>query len=233
MARTSEHSGATTRSRLLDAAERMFADTGFADTSMRAVTEAAGANIAAVNYHFGSKEGLLRAVVRRAMAVVNDERARVLDELEAAGEPTADDLVHAFVTTGAGLLERQGPRGTQVARFIGRVIFDPSPTMRELFATAVDDVEGRYLRALQRALPHLSPNQVAFRFACMIGMLGLHQTGALAGLAGGEASPVAVDSVVAFLVAGFRAPEPGQEPASATNADSSSAGVSSGHRPES
>ncbi|NUS83332.1 MAG: helix-turn-helix transcriptional regulator, partial [Streptomyces sp.] len=94
---------APTRDRLLDAAERLFGEHGFAATSLRTVTVAAEANVAAVNYHFGSKEGLLRAVVERAMAAVNGERLRLLEELRAAGDrqPTVEELVRAFVMTGA------------------------------------------------------------------------------------------------------------------------------------
>ncbi|MGO4750691.1 TetR family transcriptional regulator, partial [Streptomyces sp. 2MCAF27] len=130
---------APTRDRLLDAAERLFGEHGFAATSLRTVTVAAEANVAAVNYHFGSKEGLLRAVVERAMAAVNGERLRLLEELRAPGDrqPTVEELVRAFVMTGARLVERSGERGVSVARFLGQVMSEPDPAIRRLFATEV------------------------------------------------------------------------------------------------
>jgi AcrR family transcriptional regulator len=78
---------ASTRERLIDAAVRLFGEHGVGATSPRMLTETAGTNIAAVNYHFGSKEGLLRAVVDHTMHAVNDQRRRSLDELEAASQP--------------------------------------------------------------------------------------------------------------------------------------------------
>ncbi|TDC69957.1 TetR/AcrR family transcriptional regulator [Streptomyces hainanensis] len=199
----------TTKSRILDAAEELFGAQGYAATSLRAVTEAAGVNVAAVNYHFGSKEGLLRAVVARAMGSVNAERGRRLDELTAAGGvPGAADLVRIFVETGASLVRRHGPRGPRVARLIGRVVCEPDPQIRRLFADEVSPVEGRYLQALTAALPELPPEDVAFRYRAMIGLLALHQSGTLSGLSpdGPSASGAADDErLVATLTAAFGA----------------------------
>ncbi|MFD8866858.1 TetR/AcrR family transcriptional regulator [Streptomyces sp. NPDC059590] len=205
---------APTRDRLLDAAERLFGEHGFAATSLRTVTVAAEANVAAVNYHFGSKEGLLRAVVERAMAEVNGERLRLLEELGAAGDgrPGVAELVRAFVMTGARLVERSGERGASVARFLGRVMAEPDPAIRRLFATEVGPVEGRYLDALRAALPQLSAAEVAFRFRAMVGLLGLHQSSALGDLHPGDAAEGAAPGdddagrLVTFLTAAFHAP---------------------------
>jgi AcrR family transcriptional regulator len=67
-----------TKERILDAAERLFAAHGFAGTSLRAVTKEAGVNLAAVHYHFGTKEDLLRAVLSRIVIPVNRERLEML-----------------------------------------------------------------------------------------------------------------------------------------------------------
>lgn len=71
-----------TRERILDAAERLFMESGYEGTSMRMITGEAGVNLAAVNYHFGSKEALLREVFRRRLNWLNTERLRALDLLE-------------------------------------------------------------------------------------------------------------------------------------------------------
>ena len=196
----------STRERLLNIAEQRFGEGGYEGTSLRAITVAAAANIAAVNYHFGSKEALLRAAVARAMAPVNTERRRRLDQLEAAGQPTAEQLIRAFIEPGLDLVLRRGERGAIVARFIGRVAFDPSRRIRELYAAEADPVEARYLAALQQALPRAAPESVAFGYVNMLGLLALHQSQALSRAPGTEdvddASRLA-ENLIAFLVAAF------------------------------
>lgn len=197
----------STRERLLNIAEQRFGEGGYEGTSLRAITVAAAANIAAVNYHFGSKEALLRAAVARAMAPVNTERRRRLDQLEAKGRPTAEQLIRAFVEPGLELVLRRGERGPVVARFIGRIAFDPSQRIRELYAAESDPVETRYLTALQAALPRSAPESVAFGYVNMLGLLALHQSQALA-RPGDPADPAEdpgklAENLIAFLVAAF------------------------------
>ncbi|PUB26281.1 TetR family transcriptional regulator [Promicromonospora sp. AC04] len=205
-----------TRERLIEAAVRLFGERGIEATSLRALTEAARSNIAAVNYHFGSKEGLLRAVVDRTMRLANNERSRRLDELESAPEPpTVAALVRAFVEPGADLLEGHGP---DVARFIGRMISEPDPRVRQLFADQVDPVEGRYLAALSRALPEVDDDGIRFAYTSMLGLLSLHQSGAFAtvewpqlrGPASGTGRSDDADRerLVAFVTAGMLAAHP-------------------------
>ncbi len=192
----------STRERLLNIAEQRFGEGGYEGTSLRAITVAAAANIAAVNYHFGSKEALLRAAVARAMAPVNTERRRRLDQLEAKGDPAAEQLIRAFIEPGLDLVLRRGERGPVVARFIGRVAFDPSQRIRELYAAESDPVEARYLAALQAALPRSTPEAVAFGYVNMLGLLALHQSQAL-GLEVGEDPAKLAENLIAFLVAAF------------------------------
>jgi AcrR family transcriptional regulator len=196
----------STRERLLNIAEQRFGEGGYEGTSLRAITVAAAANIAAVNYHFGSKEALLRAAVARAMAPVNTERRRRLDQLEALGPPTVEQLIRAFIEPGLDLILRRGERGPVVARFIGRVAFDPSQRIRELYSVEADPVEARYLAALQAALPGAAPESVAFGYVNMLGLLALHQSQALSRAA--EAEQVEdpgrlAEDLIAFLVAAF------------------------------
>ena len=145
---------------------------------MRALTQAADVNIAAISYHFGGKEGLLEAVAGLAIDAVNTERAKALDALLAQGSPTVGDLVDAFVGYGLGL-GRDQPGGEAVSRFVGRVVFDPQPIMRKHFAHHVSSVEGRYLRAIQDAAPHLDGDESEFRFRAMIALLATYQAGSL------------------------------------------------------
>jgi len=196
----------STRERLLNVAEQRFGEGGYEGTSLRAITVAAAANIAAVNYHFGSKEALLRAAVARAMAPVNTERRRRLDQLEANGRPSAEQLIRAFIEPGLDLVLRHGERGAIAARFIGRVAFDPSHRIRELYAAESDPVEARYLAALQAALPEAAPESVAFGYVNMLGLLALHQSQALTRAPGTEVLDdpgKLAENLIAFLVAAF------------------------------
>jgi AcrR family transcriptional regulator len=196
----------STRERLLNIAEQRFGEGGYEGTSLRAITVAATANIAAVNYHFGSKEALLRAAVARAMAPVNSERRRRLDQLEANGQPTVEQLIRAFIEPGLDLILRRGERGPVVAQFIGRVAFDPSRRIRELYSAEADPVEARYLTALQAALPQVPPESVAFGYLNMHGLLAMHQSQALSRALGAEQVEdpgKLAENLIAFLVAAF------------------------------
>jgi AcrR family transcriptional regulator len=206
----------STRERLLEEAVRLFGERGIEASSLRALTEAAGTNIAAVNYHFGSKEGLLRAVIDRTMRVTNTERARRLDELEAAQEtPTVEELVRAFCEPGMELLDQHGRSGPAVARFLGRVVAEPDPGVRQIFAEQVDSVEGRFLTALNRALPDLDEDGVEFAYTSMLGMLSMRQTRAFAAVEwprsrsprsqSGQSGSDDAGRLVAFITAGILA----------------------------
>ena len=89
-----------TKERLLDVAERLFADFGYRATSLRDITSEAGVNLASVNYHFGSKDALLAALLDRRFAPVNHRRLELLDELEASADGAVGlrDLVRAFLS---------------------------------------------------------------------------------------------------------------------------------------
>ncbi|MDA8368368.1 MAG: TetR family transcriptional regulator [Nocardiopsaceae bacterium] len=215
---SAKHITAKTRSRLSRAASgglprrRVVRGARFAGTSVRAVTDAAAANVAIVRYHFGSKEGLVRAVADRAMAPVNDARLDMLEGLHASGHGAdVASLVRAFVLPSVDLVRRHGERGPHVARFLGRVTSEPGGEVRRLFAEQVDPVEGRYLVALTQALAQLPEGEVAFRYRAMVGLLALQQTGALMDLAVPRPPERADDDrdterLVAVITAMFLAP---------------------------
>lgn len=91
-------SNGTTRERIIDAAERLIADRGLDAVSLRMITSAAGAgNASAIQYHFGDRAGLIRAVLARRRPDVESRRHVLLDHIEAAGAPELRDLAAAFV----------------------------------------------------------------------------------------------------------------------------------------
>ena len=207
--------GNSTKERLLDAAERLFADEGIARTSLRAITMAAGVNVAAVHYHFGSKEALLRALSARRVEPVNRERLARLDALEreAAGAPLAvEAILEALLGPPLQLAAAMGAEDTQLAaRLVGRFYSEPEdliePIQRELFG----EVARRFHAALCRALPHLPPLVVAWRLQAAVAVLthvltGRHRFELIPGVRLGTEPAVALRQLLPFCAAGFRAP---------------------------
>src|SRR3984885_14037089 len=153
-----------TRTRILDAAEHLFAERGFRGTSVRAITGLAGANLAAVGYHFGSKAELLAPAARRVIEPINAAQGAGLDRLlTRTPDPTAAELVAAF----AGPLFDEMPAGDEggarTSRLIVTIIADPAEEARSWTGQAEDTVRDRYLAAFGRALPGLSPQELWFR----------------------------------------------------------------------
>ncbi len=163
-----------TRNRILDTAEELFAEKGIAATSLRVLTQAAGVNLAAVHYHFGSKEGLVDAVLERRACAANDERLADLARLEASadGEPLAvEDILTAFIVPGVRRLEVHKNRRQLLARLRSRIEAEPPEIVESLFRRHFGVVFSRFLEALQRALPELSKELVADRFRFTLGSL--------------------------------------------------------------
>ncbi|WP_406464920.1 TetR family transcriptional regulator [Streptomyces sp. NBC_01622] len=153
-----------TRTQILDAAERLFAERGYRGTSVRAITDLAGANLAAVGYHFGSKAELLAAVARRVIEPINAAQCAGLDRLLArTPDPAVTDLVEAF----AGPLFDEMPAGDEggarTSRLIVMILSDPAEEVRSWTGPAEGTVRERYLAAFGRALPSLSPEELWFR----------------------------------------------------------------------
>jgi AcrR family transcriptional regulator len=164
-----------TKQRLLDAAERLFAQHGFHPTSLRAITAAAGANLAAVNYHFRSKEGLMAAVIDRRLGPLNAERLRRLEAvLEGAARdgrpPSSRALLQSFMEP--SLRFRQG--GEEHRHFIaliGRVVNEADEGIRRLFFQRMQPVFERLLPALRQALPGVDGEVLFWRLHFAIGAM--------------------------------------------------------------
>jgi AcrR family transcriptional regulator len=206
-----------TRQRLLDVAERLFAEQGFEGTSMRALTSQAGANLAAVNYHFGSKEALFEAVFARRFAPLNLERLRLLAAAEArhAGEPIElEEWLEAMI--GPPLRESAlGDGGS--ARFLallGRMHTENSELQRRVCERPFGEVRERFLSALRRALPELDETELFWRVHFVIGAMAntMASQTRLAVISHGLCDARDVEDtirrLVPFLAAGMRARVP-------------------------
>ncbi len=210
-----------TRARILDAAERLFMAHGYDGTSMRQITGEAGVNLAAVNYHFGSKEALIQEVFRRRLNWLNEERMRALDELEATadGQPLKpSQIVDAFFGTMIRMAEDEERGGVIFLRLLGRTLSEPSDFIRAFLAHEYKTVVERYKEALFRSLPDVLKAEIVWRFHFMLGATSY-------AIAGTDALRLVTDwgieaedsedrldrllpRLISFLIGGLRAPLP-------------------------
>lgn len=162
----------STRDRILNAAERLFMRHGFDGASMRQITADAEVNLAAVNYHFGSKEALIQEVFKRRLDQLNEERLRALDALEAAagGKPVKPaKIVDAFFGTLLRVAKEDASGGPTFLKLLGRTLTEPSEFIRAFLSHEYEHVLNRYKAALFKALPGVPKKEILWRFHFMLG----------------------------------------------------------------
>lgn len=153
-----------TRSRILDAAEGLFAVHGFDGTSVRAICNAAGANVAAVHYYFQGKDGVAEAVFERRMVGLAARRREMLDRLDASGSvPSVQALMEALVLPLAELIESEGEAGWAYVKAFAALLRDrPGFVWKIINKYNADNME-RVIEGLYRALPQFPPELVRQR----------------------------------------------------------------------
>ncbi|WP_394437543.1 TetR/AcrR family transcriptional regulator [Streptomyces sp. SGAir0957] len=200
-----------TRTQLLDAAEHLFAEHGYRGTSIRAVTQRAGANLAAVGYHFGSKAELMAAVVRRVIEPITAAQHAGLDKVLArTPEPSVADLVEAFAGPLFDEMPADDEGGARRSRLIVTILSDPAEEARSWTGAADDSVRERYFAAFARALPGLSPEELSFRMRGIFAVTAIDRLQVHQQPSPGCASPVAGEAArrwaITFLTAAMSAP---------------------------
>jgi AcrR family transcriptional regulator len=207
-----------TRDRILNAAELLFVERGFEATSLREITSRAGANLAAVNYHFGSKESLIQEVFGRRLRVLNAERLAELETAETAagGRPLAlESLIGAFLLPVLRMSKDRAHGGHTFIRLLGRAYTEPTETVRTLLANAYVEVVERFKRALFHALPHLPEKELIWRMHFALGAMSyaIAGTDSVQLIASYEVRDTGdieaiMKRIVPFIVAGIAAPVP-------------------------
>jgi AcrR family transcriptional regulator len=203
-----------TRTRILDAAEELFMLHGFEGTSMRQLTGKAGVNLAAVNYHFGSKDALIEAVFRRRLDPMNAARLAALDASEAAGRPLAPEaIIRAFIGESLRMVEDAKGGGRNFIRLLGRTYTEPAKPIRALIGQLYAPVMARFKAALERALPQMPEEELVWRMHFMFGTLSytLAATDTVQLIAGCKPEDrydarLLEDRLASFLAAGLTAP---------------------------
>jgi AcrR family transcriptional regulator len=191
-----------TKQKILDAAERLVAEQGYAATSLRQIIAQAGVNLASVHYHFGSKEELLDGLVMRKVGPVNERRLELLDErmAQAGGAPLpVTAILDAFLSP-MGEVAASNP---QFVRVMGRVVAEG--LLPQVLEKNFQSVQARFTSALRQSLPHLPDEEFAARLQFMIGVVS-HTMCSRADAAGGFETRI--ERMIRFLAGGFTAPGP-------------------------
>ena len=199
-----------TRTRILDAAEELFMQHGFEGTSMRQLTARAQVNLAAVNYHFGSKDALIEAVFRRRLDPMNAERIAALDRLQ---DLSPENIIRAFIGPSLRLIEDAKGGGRNFIRLLGRTYTEPAKELRVLSGSMYAPTRERYKAALERALPQMPKDELVWRMHFMFGTLAytLAATDTVQLIAGCKPedrydAELLEERLAAFLLAGLLAP---------------------------
>jgi AcrR family transcriptional regulator len=203
-----------TRDLLLDTAERLFAEHGIDATSLRTITSEAAANLAAVHYHFGSKDGLIQEVFARRFDPLNEDRLQrlIAREQEHGERPVpVNEIVEAFIAPALKRLRQ--PESRHFMKLMGRVFGDPGK-MHDFIQYRFHDIARRFIEALAKALPELEHNEVLRRFKFMLGVMfivlmdPMSQENLPDNLASSHCDLVSdetpLSSVVSFLSAGMK-----------------------------
>jgi AcrR family transcriptional regulator len=208
---------ARTVDRILSAAAKLFAARGLAGVGLREITTEAGVNLAAVNYHFGSKERLLEELFTYRARPITGERMRLL-ALCAEGPgrpPMLEQLLEAFLRPAFSLGLEAGVDGATFGKLRARLSVESEELYRKILSRAFDASTRAFLDAVAQALPHLPRTEVEWRFLFMLGTMiyAMADTRRIQSLTDNAAAPgnpeSALPKLVPFLCAGFRAPATG------------------------
>jgi AcrR family transcriptional regulator len=195
----------------MDAAERLFAERGIDAVSLRTINAEAGYSVAALHYHFGTRDGLVRALLQRAQPAMFQQRATMVADLETQPRPQVEAIVEALVfPLTAGILCNFSA-GVAQLRFLVRLSFDRSPYL----AKTLDDSVALFRPLLRRALPHLDARTLTRRWLlaadlaqhALANALEVHLDAAASGAAPNRAQLDHFQrDLVAFISGGLRAP---------------------------
>jgi len=202
----------TTKDRILDATERLFARQGIGATSLRAITAEADVNTAAIHYHFGSKQELLEAVLGRRIAPLNQERLKRLEQLEvAAGDNPLPprELLEAFLAPVVALRTEFGGNVPLLGSLMAWLRIESERAAEGMPSRHFEDVKRRFASAACKGRDDLCPEEAVERLDYAVGAIGRVMVdegfATNAGAAVTTALSDRVDRLVAFLTPGFAA----------------------------
>ncbi len=196
--------GALTRERILDAAKEMFAERGVEAVSLRELTLKAGVNLAAVHYHFGSKEGVLAEVFARSSKPIVKWRLDLLEKVRRHpdGRPVLEDVLEAFLRPSLQSGRRQNASFVQLR---ARLALERDDAIKRILSDAFNASSRQFLDAFAQALPGLPRDELYWRFHFLIGSMfyTMADSGRIQALSGGECDPSDTEEALRRLVKVF------------------------------
>lgn len=164
----------STRDRILKVAEQLFVRYGFKGVSMRLLTRESKVNLAAVHYHFGNMESVLREIFNQHIIDLNQERHERLDNcLVDEKDPLASvqRLIEAYILPALRHpASARAPKST-FARLQAQLSVDPSPEVRRVIDGVYDEIGTRFARMLRRHCGHLTDEEFLWRLNCIYGTM--------------------------------------------------------------
>lgn len=201
--------------RILDAAEQLFAERGFTETSLRLITGKAGVNLAAVNYHFGCKKALIQEVFARFLTPFCQRlEAELTRRQQAAGEkaPSLEELLELLVEQALGVESRLGNDLAVFMRLLGMALMQDQGHLRQYLDDKYGKVLRHYMQLLNEAAPPIPPLELFWRVQFMLGsvafsMAGIKPLGCIveSSFAIKTSSEQVLHMLVPFMAAGMRA----------------------------
>jgi AcrR family transcriptional regulator len=207
--------------KLLDAAEQLFADKGFEAVSVRDITQLAKTNVAAVNYHFGSRDALLGLVMMRYMVPINEERLARLETIERKSPGKAaplEELIDAFVRPLATQVRKSDLSERLFYKLTGRIFAEQGDGMPAQIEDQLRPVIERFTRSFAKALPTVAMEELVWRIHFLAGgmiYLLTHQDlvhRLSGGASGAPAMEATLSRFIRFAAAGLREGTPTDEP---------------------
>ena len=148
----------------MDAAELLVSEKGFDLVSVRDVTGAVKANVAAVNYHFGSREGLMDLLMMRLLEPLCEKRLKALEQMErkhAGKMAPVEEIVTAYTKSLSATAAGLGMEEAYYLKITGRILILPDETLAPPLANLRENVRQRFLAAITRALPETTPAELS------------------------------------------------------------------------
>ncbi|MEQ9811137.1 MAG: TetR/AcrR family transcriptional regulator [Azospirillaceae bacterium] len=164
---------ATVRDAVLDAAEALFAEHGYASVSVRDIARAAGAHAGSITYHFGSKAELLRTIYRRHCGPMNTRRLELLGEARRLADPVErlQAILRAYALPAFSNLRDDAGGGARFTRLRAVMSAEGNDVAREIIAEAFDATSHAFIDALDETLPHLERSRIVWRSQFLLGAL--------------------------------------------------------------
>jgi len=162
-------SSSSTQERILAAAEVLFAKRGFDGASLRQLTAAAGVNLAAVNYHFGSKDKLVEQVFRRRLDALNGQRLAALEQVAGRASTTLEEVLEAYIRPAMEL--SHDDHGALFMRVLARAFAEHDDTLRQFLSGHYGHVIRQFTAEFARLLPQLERAELYWRIDLVTGAL--------------------------------------------------------------